>query len=367
MAGAAAGRAVQKGAASAARFIADEPQSQETPLQIGKDVALTGVLQGIGARGVKGGARMAAGAGRRTEQMAVDEVNALLKPRASIYLYGKNPGKGVIDEGITGKSFKEIAPIVQQKLDQVGALSPQIPAAPKNKGKMMSISGFMAPLDRALAEVRKAPHGREALIKRLEDLKLNLGKGYRNEMTGELLLPHKFNRVSPKTALEIKRLVGELTDFTGSKRADDTANSALREIYHFIDSKLDATLPEMKRVNERYANLLGAHVAARSRDLASMNRRELLPMAEVAGGMVLGTALGHPIQGAIGGLATATTHKVLSSPTAITNMAQGAIKYGVPVANATVRGIEAAGQTQVPQTLIRKGIEEDPLGLFTND
>lgn len=375
-AGAAAGRAAQKAGVSLGNLFAGRAQKTEDPNAIVKDVALTGALQAIGTgtvglnkaatglpkqfTGIKGAMQ---GLSKGTESLAVNEINALLKPKSSAYLFGKNPGKGVVDEGITGKTFEEVAQGISNKLDEVGAQ--YAPILKKYGNRRLNLANFTKPIDEALEVVKKDPRSHKEVINRLENIKRDLMGAFDDLTTGEAFYPNKFTNVTAKVAQDLKQRIGVLTKFTGESgeqtAKDKYVNTTLKRIYGAIDSKLDSVIPGLKDLNARYANLLGAHVAAVNRNAATMNRRNLAPLAEAVAGAGIGAIAGHPITGAILGAGTAGTHMAMTSPWVITKGAQALSKT---VAPALATGAEKLGGAQVPQTIIRLTAEEDPLGLF---
>jgi len=423
MAGAMMGRGVQKGIGAAARALTGAPAVQETPIQMASDVALTGVLQGIGVKGVGTGAADEVVTGGLTarlrhhapnwpsgpksgaqarqlirgslsetpiqtlpatqpsgvigglragqqgsKNLAVSEVNALLKPKTVNYVYGKNPGKAVIDEGITGKTFEEIHGQLENKLEEVGKLYEPVLAA--HQKVRINVDAFTNPLDVAMAKARRNPRTNKALITRLENAKRDLRMELDNEMTGEALPgAGSFKKMSPKDALELKRAIGEITKFTADIQEDNIVNAALKQSYHMVDNKLDLAVPGIKQLNERWANLLGATVAARNKAMMGMNKRQwVAPVAEVMAGAGIGAMAQRPLTGAALGAGTALVHKLAQSPSFTIGSAHVLNNQVASGFGAAAQGLEKFAATQIPQTGIRRGleygIESDPLGLF---
>ncbi len=364
MAGAAAGRAWQKAGSRMGDLLTGREQTKETPMETAKDMALTGFLQGVGEKPVVSSMKgLLAGSAKATDAIAINEVNALIKPKAAQYIYGKNPGKAIIEEGVTGKSFEEVARKVEQKLAEVG--KEYEPLLKANANKRLNLSNFTKPIDEALETVKKDPRSHKEVINRLENLKRDLSGAFDDMTTGEAFYPNSFNKVSPKQALELKQRIGVLTKFTGntgiSTPQDTFVNNTLKRMYGNIDNKLDFAIPGIRTVNERYANLLGAHVAATNRNLATMNRRNLAPLAEAVAGLGIGAIAGHPLTGGALGLATAGVHSAINSPSVVTKAAQGLTNKVAPMFRTLA---EKTGGAQIPQTLTRVAIENDPLGLF---
>lgn len=354
-AGAMAGRGMQKAAQAGARALTGQPQPErETPLRIAGDVATMGASEAMGGALVRGVAKAAGGAAKVARAMSVDEMNSLLKPKTVQYLYGKNPGKAVLDEGITGRSFAEIQRKVSAKLNEVGTQLEQLMSKPATRAKKIRLTGFLAPIDDAIARAKKAPESNKALITRLEALKRDLlqGKGDMQQIV-----------VSPRQALEMKRTIGDLTPWNTTK--EDTVMAAvLKNTYRNVDTRMDRVLPGFKEINDRFSNLLGAHTAAKARVMSNRGTRELMPMLETIGGGVVGAMAGKPVTGLLTGAGVAAAHKAAGSPLVRSHLAQGLKNYAVPASQATVRGVMSAAESGLPQGAMRGMVGDDPLGLF---
>lgn len=366
MAGAAMGRGLQKGAAAGVRALAGEPASNETPLHMAQDVAQTGVMQGIGQKAAPGMLeRGLTSTAKKIDATAIQEVNALIKPKTLEYIYGKNPGKAILEEGIPGGSFKEMHGAIQNKLQELGQMYEPILSDPKNSVVRLNLERFTAPIDEAILKAKRLPRRNDALITRLENTKRDLRMQLDNKITGEVYDTTSFKRMGARKALELKRVIGDATKFTADAQEDNAVNSVLKQMYRYVDMKLDQKIPELTRLNERYANLLGASVAARAKDLSSMNRRQWMPLAEGAAVAAGGTLMGRPIEGAAIGAATAGIHHLAQNPANTVNAARVLSTVVSPAIQSAAQGVANAGATQIPRSIARNlTVQEDPLGLF---
>lgn len=313
----------------------------------------TGLLQAAGeataAKAMKWLGAAPAKLGGAARRQAEADMNALLKPANVQQMYGKNVGRAVLDENISANSLPELVEGIGTKLGEVGAEYAPILAKTEVAARRFSIEGFTEPIDAAIAKLQKTPHGMETTIKRLEDLKLNITGGTRGPK-GEMIIPNNFRSVSPSEALEIKRTIGDLTSFKGLTAEDAAADAAGKKVYGKLDAALDRYVPEMKRLNERYANLLGAHISAKRQMMGAV--RSAVSTTDALAGA------GLPI-----------AREMIKSPGMQIRVAKG-LESAVAPALETVGGYAApaAGAVtaaQIPQTMARKTAEEiDPLGLF---
>lgn len=258
-------------------------------------------------------------------------VNSIIKPRLRDFIYGKNPGAGVVDEGIIATSFDDLAKKITSKKDEIGKMYD--PLLKKYAAKKVDLSNTLKPIDDVIEQASKYKNVNASAIARLEDTRNDLIQNLVNkDVTGKWAL-------SPAQALELKREVGSITKFTGNESDDKMVNSAMKKVYHYIDSKLDSTIPGIRRLNERWANMMGAEQAIKYR-AQLMERQNVMHMPELLTGGAVGLGTGAPVIGvgaalahkALGStLVKTTTAKALSKSPILGAQIKAATKLGIPV------------------------------------
>lgn len=291
----------------------------------------------IGARATTTGAKaLSKGSGKMAERA----INSLIKPRDRQFSYGKNPGRGVANEGIMATSMEDLAQKVSAKRAEIGnEISSMVSNKSFDKVKL-DFSNITSPIDDAISKLSQDPRTNSAAIKRLNDTKMDI-MGAIEDASGNITgYKYDLTKFTPKNAYDLKKRIGDNTKFTGAASDDAMVNKALKQTYGNIDRKLDILSPKLKKLNERYSDILGADVSIKHRENIA-NRADMLGlMGGVAGG--IGGAIGGAGAGTIGSgggaIAGGTiVYKILSSTPAKTAMAQ-AFKNGASVSEAIAIG-----------------------------
>jgi hypothetical protein len=242
-------------------------------------------------------------------------INSLISPLLKDFSYGKNPGLGVAREGIVANSLDDLAIKIGGKRNQLGK---EIGNVMKRNKSIVNTTGVLRPLDVALRYARKAPNINKNLISRLE--------GTREDLRG--IIGGKDVKLSTASlAFEMKKQIGDLTKWTGAPSDDKVVNKALKMVYGRLKERIEKVVPEVKDLNERYANLVSAEVATLYRDkIASrQNMVGLAPKILSGGGAIYGLSTGNP-EAIIAGIAVLGADKVLASPAFKTRLASGLMK-----------------------------------------
>lgn len=206
-------------------------------------------------------------------------INSLIKPLAKDFSYGKNPGRAVAEEGIVGNSLDDLAKNISVSRSTIGEQLSS--TADKLEGKStVDISNSLNSIDEAITKANKTPKTNASLIQRLQDVK------------DDLLGAIDTKDTSFSNALNAKRIIGDVTKWTGNVSDDKAVNMALKRAYGNIKESLntaamkaDPTLgKEFEKLNEKYADLTSAEIATKYRDIISQ-RKNLISMPIKAGGV----------------------------------------------------------------------------------
>lgn len=242
---------------------------------------------------------------------ATNQLNWLIRPLKKDFSYSKIPGRGLAEERIVAANPEDLANQVSEKLKLRGEEIDSILSTPENSKKTIDLErvinlGYAQALNKAIKE-NDSP-----LINRLNNDYLAIKNNL--ELVGKEIVPvsaKKLNGLSPVEATEIKRFIGDLTKFTGIQVSNDTdANKILKSIYGQIKSKINEAVPEVAKLNERYADLHGAASAIRNlMNVPSRNNPfSLQDMMFTGAGLSFGA---NPVNAALGYIASKTAKSTL--------------------------------------------------------
>jgi len=271
-----------------------------TLIPIGKGAQLAGKEAGLAAKSELLAAKSLAKKTvekvvERAPQISLEEarnsvsariINSLIKPLSKDLSYGKNPGRGVASEGLVFNSLEEGAKVITDRKNEIGKAIGQ---SLKNKPEVkIDVTQSLSPLDDAMAEAVKGGKVNESLISRIKDVKDSLTGNY-DIVDGQVtrISDKKLVDLTPEEAFNLKRDVAGLTKYTGNASDDTTINRALQKVYTNVKNQLNEVDPNIKQLNERFADLSSAEVAIKYRDLIAQ-RQNIVSFAPKLAGYGLG-------------------------------------------------------------------------------
>lgn len=226
-------------------------------------LSLLGLLQlaGIGSMTTK----QAIGQTVESGNIASRIVNSLIRPQHKQYLFGKNPGLGIAKEGIVAGNMDGLLNKVDNKLSEIGSAISEVRSTPENLNKTIKLEDTLQPLRNVLGELKKAPRRHQAEIQTIYD-------------TLSDLLGHNLDNLTIGEAYNIKGIVSKMQKWASEGEAGKAVNGAVRQVYHLIDEKIDKSIPELKQLNERMANMISASQAIQHR-MEVIQRSDPMPTA----------------------------------------------------------------------------------------
>lgn len=260
--------------------------------------------------------------------MSARIITSMIKPTKGQYSYGKSPasvGLTVAKKVGSANNLDDLFQKTSKVTDETGRKIGSIIDA--NAGNKLNISSSIKPLE--LAMNKAASQNNEALLKRLSEVKnaivhrLVRGKSPEGKDVIQITGIRNLKNMSPREAFEMKKTIAALTKWTGNPSDDKLVNSALQNTYRAIKSKLNESIPELKTLNEDYANLLTAKIATKDAITREANK-QLIGLADTAigaTGTILGVT-GGGLETFLAGLGTIGLKKALESPFARTRMAK---------------------------------------------
>ena len=251
-------------------------------------------------------------------------LNSIIRPVDKAFDFGKNPGLGVVEEGITANTRGGLLTKIGQKKTEVGQEIGRMISAPEIMAKQLDITNsILEPIK--IAKQQALQSGERALFGRLDDIE----KGFTElfiagekgiEPAGTKLL---FG-LTPKQAHELKINVGRATRWTG-QAFDNDVNQVRVQIYRNLDRVLDEAIPGIEGLNKRYANLLTAEKNLEKTDkrMQRLIMSGLIP--SVTGGIGFGAAIAtgdQPLEAVGKGLLVGAGAKFAGSTPVKTRLAQ---------------------------------------------
>jgi len=357
---------------------ANNLENQQTITEGDGTAALLGAtlpLAGEGASFVKNAAQKATGV--TAERL----IGGLIKPLGKDFAYGKDPIRGILNEGITANSIDDLAQKVAQKRQSIGqrigeigdelttrqtqatdtlgktpgeglpqlggAASARLPQTGREGvqvGKALDLTPALKPIDSAME--RAARLNNQTLVNSLYDVKVALTHDLglaTDSATGRPIIQTGVEKdianLDYSQAVKFLSDISDHTRFTGNPSDDKMLNAATKQAYGAareimntkaseIDPKLGA---EIKDLNSRYADLSSAKVAINHRELAIKRANYISLAGRVGFGLTTAGALASGLlsgdwskAGAIfiAGLGELGASKLADSPATITRIAK---------------------------------------------
>lgn len=283
----------------------------------GANVAIGGLLQGAG--------KVYNAIPNNAKKFASRQINSLIGTARNKFMYGKNAGEAIVDEGITANSLDELSAKVKQSKEKIWD---EVQQKTSSSNAKIDLTGAEKPLDDLLVRLKKSPNTNSAIIKRVEGAKDDL-LGIVRDKDGTILSQRDLTKLSPSEVMDLKQQIGDITKFSKDTITDDNLiNGALKKIYGNAKAKLDSAVSGISDLTKRYASLIDADVSITNKIRANESK-PIVPLAQrIAGagvGAVMGMGsggLGTALGGALGLASELGLEKALGSTTAKTRFAQ---------------------------------------------
>jgi len=252
-------------------------------------------------------------------------INSLIKPLKKDFSYGKNPGLAVAQEKIIANNLDDLAEKIGQRRQEIGQQIDDILTIPQNQNKRINIEGSLQPINNAMQVAIR--QNNQTLLDRLVEAKRAITQNLVEGMEeGRMVIKSSGDKnlknLTPLEARKIKSEIGDLTKWTGNPTDDKLVNKALKQVYGSIKEKISNAIPEIRNLNERYADLISAENATRYRE-AINQRQSLIHIRDAIGGGVVGFILsgGRTLPTLVASLAAEPLEKALQSPAVKTRVA----------------------------------------------
>jgi hypothetical protein len=240
--------------------------------QVGADTAVA-TAQGQSAKEIKdvglisGGVELATGASGAllktklgqsavkymTEKIPSRLVNSIIRPNDKAFDFGRNPGLGVVQEGIVANSRAGLLAKIGLKKQDIGKQIGDTLISGENAAKSLDVQdAILNPI--RIAKKQAVEAGDKALYSRLDDIEQGLTKEFDERFN---VVGNKKMQLTPEEVQKLKIRVGKDTRWTG-QTFDNDVNKVRVSIYRNLDGVLDDNVAGIADLNARYANMLTA-------------------------------------------------------------------------------------------------------------
>lgn len=251
-------------------------------------------------------------------------VNSVIKPLEKEFRFGRDPGRTVVEElantGTKANTREQLARFITESKNGVGKEIEAALTDPSVANKKINISGAVRSIDSAIQKA--AESGDELLMGRLQSVKDGLEYTFKQKGGRLRKSAPKSMELTPKEAQAVKRQIGEAMRWTG-QAFDNDVNQARATIYREIDKLIDAAVPGIDRLNDRYGGLLSAEKSI-ERTMNVGQRGQTLSMGDIVTGGIGGAAFGGP-----GAILSAIGRRFIESTPFKTRLAVLLRKHGV--------------------------------------
>lgn len=258
------------------------------------------LTEGVGLSTVIGGAIPVVGTGLSSAKSAILSkatptaetfINSLIKPLQKDFAYGKNPARGILNEGIVAKDFDDLTRKVVDRRNLVGQEIGTIGEQIDKSGITLNLVPALNPINSAIDKAAKANN--TTLFNSLNNVKTallnDLKSGVDEKGLPTIVKGGDKNLISAgyNEARQFLNDISTHTRFTGNPSDDKALNIATKQAYGIVRNimnetadKVNPTLgKQIRNLNERYGDLLSAENAINHRELV-LKRQNILNLAD---------------------------------------------------------------------------------------
>lgn len=275
---------------------------------------------GAGAKAIKTGAERFSGA------LSSKFIGSIIKPTLKMLSYGKDPAGQVAREGIVANSLEQLVPRIRNVRNKVGSIIGQTMEKAEQSGIRLNLEGVLQPIEDGIEAAKRNPRSNASVLQRLYDVRDDLLR-VTNDATGNTQVGRILTQMSPLEAFNLKEDIAQITKWTGNDSDDRLVNKALQRVYTNVRKTIDQAVPEVRKLNERWGNLLTAEKAAERQANIKLRQNIISLGLRVSGvgagigGIVTSILTGNPAP-AILGLGVTGMEYIFSTPAAKTRLAK---------------------------------------------
>ncbi|MCU1302373.1 MAG: hypothetical protein JWQ87_2657 [Candidatus Sulfotelmatobacter sp.] len=195
--------------------------------------------------------------------------NAVVRPAAKDFQFGKNPSGALAQEGIVAGSREGALQQVTAKKQELGQ---QIGDALKNSGAGNTIDVAQAVEDPIDTAIRKAVmQGDQGLVDQLTAVKQRWTHTFSQDAQGNVVPTARLQSLSPAAAHDLKLRIGNDTNWSPlTNPYADALNKLQVKVYGNLNDAIGSAVPGVRSLQGRYANLLTAQKGLQRASLNEM-------------------------------------------------------------------------------------------------
>lgn len=259
----------------------EQPLGQNAGLAAGLSAAIP--FAGTGAGAVKRALPKA------EVKVAERVVNSLIKPLLKNLSYGKNPGKRVATEGLVFNSLDEGIDVVGARLGEIGQQMDETIKKYEGQG-VYDANKFFEPIEQAISKLQNKPRTNAEAITRLKNALADI-KGEVVDEMGRVNYVRNFDELTVRDLVTLKREVADMAKYTGNQSDDTIYNKAIQDTARNVKNFVNDVAPEMKGLNERWADLQSARTALIYRDKIAQRANLTSFSTKTIGSLVTGAGV----------------------------------------------------------------------------
>ena len=232
-------------------------------------------------------------------------------------MFGRQPGGEVAREGLKANSLEGLEEEIAKRKEEIGKqINFHLGFKNARAQSIDIVPAILQPIDDAIRHA-KTTTGNTAVVTRLEAVKDALLR----ERFGLDKLPTAI-RLDPKTARKLKTEIGGAIKWTEDP-VEGTVVDVMQGVYRNLNNLIDDAVPGVKKLNQRYSNLLSAEKSVQGR-IDAMSKLNLVGLTSsglgLASAILTGTLNGSLSDVALAGLAVGSATRLTKSPMIITSL-----------------------------------------------
>ena len=208
-------------------------------------------------------------------------IDSLIKPPRKERMFGRQPGGEVAREGLKANSLEGLEEEIAKRKEEIGKqINFHLGFKNARAQSIDIVPAILQPIDDAIRHA-KTTTGNTAVVTRLEAVKDALLR----ERFGLDKLPTAI-RLDPKTARKLKTEIGGAIKWTEDP-VEGTVVDVMQGVYRNLNNLIDDAVPGVKKLNQRYSNLLSAEKSVQGR-IDAVSRLNLVGLTELGAATTAG-------------------------------------------------------------------------------
>src|SRR3990167_8967241 len=212
-------------------------------------------------------------------------INSLIKPLSKEFRFGKDPGLALATENITGNSLKDVLGKTRNVKNIVGKELGSVIEKASTHSKILNVAEELNKVSQKFTTKVTDPNAAQK-FQNIMDQIFNKVKFAEGKL--EIVGTKDLTALDAKGVHDVQKLIGELTIWTGAP-ADKAVNKILAKMYRNLGKSLNEMAPGAKKLQQRWANLLGAEKSIEQRAAVIARTNAIMGLIPTISGFGIGT------------------------------------------------------------------------------